>query len=781
MNISCKAIIASSLSILLSTSLLASEVYNIESSSLHNAIKKISKISNMTYMGDTRILEGKTSPTLNNVNGVKNALKKVLKGTNLESVIKDGTIIIREKKINNTQSSNSLGKIDIIGNLTNVSENSNSYTIDSMSTATKLNLSIKDTPQSVTVVTNQNIIDNNLTSLDDVTNNIVGINSPVEDSERIWMSSRGFAIDYYQIDGIPTNHEGETQQDMIMYDRVEIVRGANGLLSGAGNPAASINLIRKRANSKELKGNLSFKVGSWNSKAANLDLSTPLNSEGSIRARIIASKEDKESFRENYEKQRDVFYAVVDADIGENSKLSLGGSYQKDEAKGATWGGLPAFYSDLEKTDFDVSKTFAPKWATMPITTKTIFSNFSHTFDNEIKLNLNYSQLKSDMYAKMALLGYFEHPNKQTGLAGNYLRWIADVENKSSVFDMNTSIPFTFMNKEHELIAGISSSKREYTSMNRKHSNPQVGDIYDYANIDEWIPSGEPYPTYDNLTKEKALYIASRFSLSEDIKLITGARLTNWEYEKGKTWNDAFSYEHKNVFTPYLGLVYNLNQNHSLYASYTDIFKPQDQMDKNGKYLDPAEGKNFEVGLKGEYFDKQLFSSLTLFRIEQDNVAQADGSNKILGSDKQAFIGAEGVISNGVEFEVLGKVSNNLDINFAISHFDAKDKNDKDVSTISPRNEVKIASKYKINDLTLGASAKWKSDIYAESGSAPKIEEGNVLTVDAMLKYDFSKNFTAQMNVKNIFDKKYKVHFPYGIQYVYGEPRKVTFTLNYKF
>lgn len=116
-----------------------------------------------------------------------------------------------------------------------VTEGTNSYTTKSMNTATKLNLSVRDTPQSVVVVTSEQIKDENLESIQDITNNIAGFNSPTWDSERVYITSRGFEVDYYQIDGIPTNYSGTQQQDLSMYDRVEVVKGANGLMTGAVN------------------------------------------------------------------------------------------------------------------------------------------------------------------------------------------------------------------------------------------------------------------------------------------------------------------------------------------------------------------------------------------------------------------------------------------------------------------------------------------------------------------------------------------------------------------
>lgn len=779
------AIVASSLVFVLSTHLFAQEVYTIQNKTLKEALEIISKKSNLSYLASDKLLEVKKTNNIKNVEGLENALEELFKGTRIKAVIKkDAIVIIEETSENNNNIDNSLGEVDIVESAINTTEGTDSYIFNSMKTATKLDLSIKDTPQSITVVTKQNMLDNDINSFDDIAKSVVGLNVETEDSERVWITSRGFKVDYYQTDGVATNHEGEMQQDMIIYDRVEVVKGANGLMSGSGSPAASINLVRKRANSEEFKGNLNLKYGSWDLKRTALDLSFPLVDDGSIRGRFIAAKEDKESFRDNYEKEREVLYTVVNADITDNTTFSVGASYQKDKATAATYGGIVAFYKDsYKKTNFDRSTSFAPKWASMPTTTKTYFADINHIFDNDIELNLSYSHSESYTDAMMALLGYYYTllPDSNTGIAP-YYGWIGEIKNKSSNIDLNTSIPFELFNKEHEIITGISQNKRGYYNSNRSKANSLSANVHNFnPNIPKYIATGEPYVMYHTNSKEEALYLAGKFSLSNDIKLITGVRLTNGEYSKGeRKYNAAISYKHNNILTPYLGLVYDFDNNHSLYISYTDIFKPQDEMDQSGNQLDPIEGKNFEIGLKGEYLDKRLISSLTFFRIEQDNLAQVDG-NKVRGTTIDSYTAAEGVVSKGIEFELLGKATDNIDINFAFSHFNAVDANGRDVNTIAPRTEAKIATKYKIDDITIAGTVKWKSDIYAQTATLPKLEEGNVVTVDAMLKYDFSKDLSAQLNVKNLFDKKYYINFPYGTQYVYGEPRKITASLNYKF
>ena len=169
-----------------------------------------------------------------------------------------------------------------------VTEGTGSYTTPATASATGLSLSLRETPQSVSVVTRQRIDDQNLRSLDEVMGSVVGVQVVAEDSDRTDFWSRGFYIDNLQYDGVPTtiglSMYGESDNDSIIYDRIEVVRGATGLMTGAGNPSASINLVRKHANSREFTGSINTGVGSWNQFRSSVDLSTPLNQEGTVRA-----------------------------------------------------------------------------------------------------------------------------------------------------------------------------------------------------------------------------------------------------------------------------------------------------------------------------------------------------------------------------------------------------------------------------------------------------------------------------------------------------------------
>lgn len=195
------------------------------------------------------------------------------------------------------------------------------YTVEEeLDTATGLGLTLFETPQSVSVMTEQRIIDQNLSSVSDVVTQTVGVSANNLDTTRNTFNARGFEIDKYQIDGVPqawslAGDSGETIADVSIYERIEVVRGATGLLTGAGDPSASINLVRKHATSDVLKGYVNAGVGRWDTKFVSADVSTPLSASGAVRARIVAKKEVSDTYMTIPEDDRGIIYEIGRAHV----------------------------------------------------------------------------------------------------------------------------------------------------------------------------------------------------------------------------------------------------------------------------------------------------------------------------------------------------------------------------------------------------------------------------------------------------------------------------------
>ncbi|OUY06495.1 TonB-dependent siderophore receptor [Acinetobacter populi] len=669
---------------------------------------------------------------------------------------------------------------------TSVTEGTGSYTAKSASTATKLNLSLRETPQTVKVLTQEYLEDRNLSSLQDVFNTITGVSTPRTD-ERQNVYARGFQVDYYLVDGMPsTTNMGSNDLDLGIYDRIEIIKGANGLTTGAGNPAMATNLIRKRANSKEFTGNLNTSYGSWNAWSTSADLSAPLNQDGSLRGRIYLKHSDEDSFMDSYHKERNVAYGTVDWDISDKTSAYLGATYQELNRSGVRWGGIPAFYTDGTRTNFSRSLTVSAPWTYWNQDDVMVFAGIKQNLFNDIKLNIAYTWRQTEMDTQLLNVGGQIDKATNTSAFSNTSVWKAQQENVENNIDIYLNAPFTLFNQPQEIIVGGSWNKNEATKYKYGGSYYAGGaasyleNPFSYTsgvgNLLKEIPwqPGSYLNQYPSNTTQSGFYLAGKFQLLDHLKTVAGVRLSNWKYE---SVTGSGNREFKNEVTPYFGVIYDVAQNHSLYASYTDIFKPQDKRKTDGNYLDPILGKQYETGLKSQWFDNRLNTAFSIFRIEQSNYAEKIDGVFVQNSSEQAYRGVDNVKSEGFEFEADGEINDNWSVNFGIANFEAKSQGVK-VNTNNSRTSSNLFVKYKTGKWKAGAGVSYKSKYYNGTG-VNYVEQKAVTLANAMLGYELDQNISIQANIENIFDKKY--YEGVGTSVSYGEPRNATLTLRYKF
>lgn len=672
-------------------------------------------------------------------------------------------------------------------------ERAEGYSVRRTSAGTRFDLAPREIPQSLSIISHQRIEDQNLDDIIDVLANTTGVTSTQSDSERTEFYARGFYIDAYQFDGLPTQmvqnwSYGDSGLDLALYDRVEVVRGATGLLSGAGNPSASVNLIRKHADSAELAGSVSVNVGSWGRTRTTVDVGSALNASGTVRGRVIGSYLDTDGQMDRYNQRKTLGYAVIDADLTPDTQLSVGYDYQQKRANGATWGGFPMLYSDGSRTGYDESFNASPDWTYWDTTSKRAFATLQHAFSNgwKFKVGATHDETKAD--DKLFYPAYNDWTtgesnfDRTTGAGISPSAGFYNTERKVTGVDGYIDGPFQLFGREHQLMAGLSYNRREYAN----YGDYQVGgpgQTWDpFASYLNWTGKiGEPNWNPLALASEgtitqKAGYAAARLSLADPLKLIVGARYTDWKSE-----GEGADRAHK-VTTPYAGLVFDNNGTYSTYASYTEIFQPQTLKDRNGGYLDPVDGKSYEVGVKGAWFDNRLNASLAVFRIEQENVGQATGE-PVLGSQNEfAYRAARGTVSRGFEFEVNGELAPGWNATFGASRYVAKDINDADINTNLPQTALKLFTSYtpqSLQALTVGGGANWQNRIYYPVPAYGRIEQSGYALVSAFVRYRISSEFSVQANLNNLLDKKYLSQINgYG---AYGDGRNGSLTFTWAF
>ena len=692
-----------------------------------------------------------------------------------------------------TSSPTQLKKVVVETTREESSENTGDYTVESTTVGTGLNLELRDIPQSVTVVTREIMDDQGMDSVTDALRSANGISVKATDRGRNGLNARGFEVNNYLFDGVPTvsGNVGIETANTAIYDRVEIVRGATGLLSGSGDPSAAVNLVRKRANAASLTGKVSLSLGSWDHRGGMVDVGTPLNSDASVRTRVVVAKNTQDAFIDLENTDNTVFYGIVDADIGDQTQFSIGASDERTKRNGIYWGGLSFYFTDGTRTDWDTSKTTATHWNQWDTEEKTFFATLNHQFDNQWIIKANATHYKQHEYSN--LLWVTGIPDKATGEGMEAYPYLYIADPKQTQFDLQATGPFSFLGRDHELTAGIMHS--EYEGGWETGGEP-VSEIPGVGNFYAW-DGRYPAPVWDapdlgsfETRTQTAAYTAARLQFTDRFTVIAGARLTDWEVEaeEGVWTSAAYTISHDNLITPYLGAIYDVNEQVSAYASYSDIFKPQTSLDRHGEYLDPLSGESYELGLKSELFDGALNASAAVFQIQQDNLATPDEGYFVPGTTNQAFYGAEGTESKGYEFELAGQLSANWDISLGWTKFSAKDANNNDVAIEHPRKLLKLFSKYRFqgnwDGLSLGGGVNWQSEEPRKATNPAtdreeKIGQPSYTLANLMMEYAFNQQLSLQLNVNNLFDEKY-YESSWGT-FTYGEPRNTKLTLDYRF
>lgn len=685
-----------------------------------------------------------------------------------------------------------------------VSDNG-AYTIGATRTATPLDMSLRETPQSVSVITQQRIVDQNLLSITDVANNVTGVSVNQYETHRGGFTARGFDIDNLQVDSIPTTwnqawSSGEVMGSLAQYDRVEVVRGATGLMTGAGNPSAAINLVRKRATSKQLAGSAEVTVGRWDKRRVMGDVSTALNEAGSVRGRVVAEYVDSDSWVQYIKNNEHTFYATVEADLSTATRLSAGFSRQQISPEGSMWGGLPYRYSDGSPTNWDRSKTTGTPWTRNASSANNTFFELDHNFANGWNLRATYT--RGEREGDSHLLYLSGVPDRATGVGlgsfpGSYL-----THSLQNDFSLHASGEFALGGRQHEAAFGYLHARNKFNSDQRAASYAGLapGAAPDVGDFNNWNGAAYPEPTWaprafyerSELTQQ-GLYGMARFALSDTLKLILGARLTNYEKEGVGVWTPAYRLKYTNEVTPYAGLVLDLNDTYSVYASYTDIFQPQNLKDVNGNLLDPIVGESSEVGIKGEFFDRRVNAGLAVFYIKQDKLGQAAGVFEPgqAGAIGEAYYrAADGATSKGIELDISGELAPGLNASLGYSIYRAEDAAGNGFNTIYPRGLLRTYATYRLpgdwSKLTVGGGVNYEGRTWTVDPTVPAGVNGVILQksyalVNLMARYDFSKQLSAQLNFNNVTDRKTFAMFAAYNQITYAAPRNASLTLRYRF
>jgi len=671
--------------------------------------------------------------------------------------------------------------------LSMTTEDSDAYRVARTSTATGLDLTPRETPQSVSTVTRAQLDDFNLDTINDALESTPGVTVERVETDRTYYSARGFEISNMQIDGVRlpmpyNNYHGDI--DTAIYDRIEVVRGATGLMSGSGNPAATVNFVRKRPTSTP-RAAVSASLGSWNQQRLSVDIAGPLDDAGRVRGRLVAAGMQRDSYLDRLERRRGVLYGILEADLSDTTQLALGHTWQRNDTDGNMWGALPLYDSAGNPTDYDTATSSAPDWSYWNMDTHRSFLELTQQLGDSWSLKGTVTHL--DMTSDTQLFYIAGVPDAATGridssqlTLSRYDRqldqWVADLQLKGDVAAFGRS---------HQLLLGTDWSR----SRNRQTSQyPVTTPTTDLPWLDDWngaYPEPDAWTTYptsvgDATIRERGVYGAARLDLAERWTAILGTRLS-WLDTTGEQYGASQDTAVDQQLTPYGGLVYDVTERASLYASYTEIFAPQTEIDRNGDYLEPIEGRSYEVGIKGDVFDAGADASLALFRTEQANVAEPTGEKR---NGQDIYAGGDGITSRGVEATLAGEIAPGWQASVGYTYLEIEDAEGAATRTYIPRHLVRATTSYRpasLDALKVGARVRWQDAISRERDYADgRTRQGAYALVDLMASYAIDRNLTASLNLNNVTDERYLTSLKWDQAYA-GAPRHVMANLTWRY
>lgn len=761
--------------------------------SLGSALQEFGRQTNLQVLYSPQDVQGKQSTAVKGKMDAQRAIGLLLTGSGIRYSLQGNSLTLSATSAG--AEGLELSPTQVTANqLGNVTEGTGSYTPGTIATATRLPLTLRETPQSISVVTRQHMDDFALNSVDAVMRHTPGITVSAFDTDRTNYYSRGFSINNFQYDGIPSAvrnvaySAGNTLSDMAIYDRIEVLKGASGLLSGAGSLGGTINLVRKKPTA-DFQGHATLGAGSWDNYRSELDVSGPLTETGNVRGRAVAAYQDKQSFIDRYSSKNSVFYGILEFDLSPDTLLTVGADYQDNDPRGSTWSGsFPLLNSKGERNDAKRSFSNATDWSSWQQYTRTVFATLEHDLGDGWVTKLQLDHKYNGYDAQMGSI-QFDQPQPDGSAEINAQRYKGDTTSDSA--DLYVSGPFSLLGRDHDLVIGGSISKAHWKGKGYWDETFSVPNRVDYNNWHGNLPKPDWGPVSqrtDDVIRQTGVYLTTRLNVTDDLKFLLGGRVVNYSLT-GLTP----TYTESGRFIPYAGAIYDLNENFSVYASYTDVFMPQENFnrDRDNKLIEPDEGENYEIGIKSEFFDGRLNASLAYFEVKETNRSVPDDAynNQTPTPPNYAFKGSKAT-TKGYELEVSGELAPGWQVQGGYTHKVVRDDNDVKLSTFEPEDQLSLYTTYKLSGqldkMTVGGGARWQNKAWQQIWNSPKgvnedITQESYWVVDLMTRYQITQNLSATLNVNNIFDKYYYTNVGFYNSAIYGEPRNVMVTTRWDF
>ncbi|NPD16066.1 TonB-dependent siderophore receptor [Xinfangfangia sp. D13-10-4-6] len=698
-------------------------------------------------------------------------------------------------------------------------EGTNSYTTNA-STIGKTAETLRETPQSVSVITSRQIADRGLSDLGQALNTATGVTvTPDQYYSAGRFFARGFEITNLRLDGgavgVTSTFDAISSVGLSRYDRVEVLRGADGLFSGNGEAGGVISLARKRPLAGR-QSTVELGYSDFGPGRASYDFSTPLNAAGSLRARLIVSTEKGDAFYDLGKRDNRSLYAIFEADLGDNTVLTFGGSY--DRQKSTPWsGGLPR-YLDGSDIGLAVETSLGTDWASLDHKGWEVFAGLRHDFGAGWVWNSNLTYARHDYLGLYGYMAGAVDPATGDGLVYNGSHnWGKGYQLQA---DSNLAGQLDLFGLPADVVVGLDYAKHSSDVSRAEFTGPAVN----LANIGSqgWpisivptFPGDYRFNFHPYEETRFGAYGRAKLHLNDTTRIMLGMRYGSYRFsfhrasynrDGSVNWTEALDYADNGVLTPFAAISHDLNGSWTAYASYAAIYQSQSRYlsgPEPGLPLDPITGETFKTGLKGELFDGAVNTSLAAYYTRRQGEAVYDprysGAYNPGNGSNCCYTDSGEVTSKGIDLEISGEVAPGLQL-FAGYTLNLNKNSETDAlySSVTPKHMLKIWGNYTLpgeySAWSLGAGARvqsatgvsgteWVSDGAGGWVGLPfDFGQSGYAVADISVRYDFNEKSSLVLNVNNLFDRRYYAQLgTLSKNNFYGAPREIALTFRSTF
>ncbi|MFT3720923.1 TonB-dependent siderophore receptor [Pseudorhodoferax sp.] len=754
----------------------------IKAQPLAEALNDWARQTRLQLIARQELLAGKTAPAVSGVLTPSQALDRLLTGSGLAATREGDAVVIQPAR---PAASTALPEVVVrSGAELNAATQGKGYSARAV-TMFGNTQSLKDIPSSVSVLTRQQMEDQNVNTIISAMLYSPGVasisyfgNNSGSSGSTGYYNARGFPVTV-SLDGFSALNgiQWRPQFDMAMYDRVEVFRGPSGLLNGQGAFGGTINLVRKRpTDAFQLQSETS--VGSWASLRQMIDVSGPINQDGSLRGRIVGLAGRANSYIDGQYSRTSMAYGTLEYDIDAQTTVSLSAGQQKDPNHRPDYGVGYDSADNIVIGPRGWSQNFGPDWNYASNTTKEVSASLRHRFGDDWNAEATLVSRQVPMYSKYA---FSNNPAAGTYMA-TYQGQEQDIKDDWLGMDARVSGTADVLGRNTEVLLGVN---RSVYSEKYIGSNVSMG-TYNIFSPD--IPELDAPFTSGTKTKvtQSSLYGHVNAHLTEQFSLVLGGRYLFFKQRSQTllpTLGDWSTKARENgKFVPYGGLVFALTPEVSAYASYSKAFSAQTNTTYSGEAIQPFTGEQYEAGLKSSALDGRLNASIAAFRIKGSDLAVADQLHP-------GFSIASGAMrSQGWEAEVSGSPVPEWNLSASYTRADTKytaspTSQGQSYNGETPRHMVKLWNTYRF---TQGALQRFMvgAGLYFQSNTwrlRPQYHQGSYALYSAKIGYRFNEHLEADLSVNNLFDKRYYSRAPYLLFAEYGAPRNAALTLRAKF